>query len=258
MSTEMKPPTAALLVIGNEILSGKVRDENIHFLAEELFGLGWQLKEIAVVGDVQSEIVRTLKRLHSDYDHIFTSGGVGPTHDDITLESIALGLGRKLVLSPMLERFLKKHYKTDMLTPTQQRLAMICEGSTLHYGPDSLYPQIVVDRVYPLPGIPEFFRKKFHELKTLWPAVPRPGRRCFQFVAQETDMAAALGAIAEEHPEVSLGSYPSELEGVWHLELVLESRDSDALDAASRSLRSVLKGREKNWKEEFTQPQSPQ
>ena len=105
--------------------------------------------------------VDTLKRLHSQYDHIFTSGGVGPTHDDITLESIGLALERKVVVSPMLEKFLKLHYKTDLLTPAQQRLAWICEGSTLHYGPESLYPQVVVDRVYPLPGIPELFRKKF-------------------------------------------------------------------------------------------------
>jgi molybdenum cofactor synthesis domain-containing protein len=254
--SETNPPTAALLVIGNEILSGKVCDQNIHFLATELFELGWKLKEVAVVGDIRSEIVQTLQRLHSDYEHIFTSGGVGPTHDDITLEAVAMALDRKLVLSPLLERFLKKHYKSDVLTPAQQRLAMICEGSTLHYGPDSLYPQIVVDRVYPLPGIPELFRKKFRELKPLWPAVSRPGRRCFQFMAVETDLAASLTAIAEEHPDVSLGSYPSEIDGEWHLELVLESRDAGALNAASEVLRKVLNSREKSWTEEFTRPQS--
>ena len=124
-------PTAALLVIGNEILSGKVSDQNIHFLAQELFELGWQLKEVAIVGDVSEEIVRTLQRLHGDYDHIFTSGGVGPTHDDITLDSVARALGRKLVLSPLLERFLKKHYKSDVLSPAQQRLAMICEARVM-------------------------------------------------------------------------------------------------------------------------------
>ncbi|MCA9779572.1 MAG: competence/damage-inducible protein A [Candidatus Eremiobacteraeota bacterium] len=251
-----KPPSAALLVIGNEILSGKVHDVNTHFLARELFELGWELKEVAVVGDVQPHIVETLKRLHSHYDHIFTSGGVGPTHDDITLESIGLALDRRIVVSPMLEKILKVYYKTDLLTPAQQRLAWICEGSTLHYGPDSLYPQVVVDRVYPLPGIPELFRKKFQELKTLWPAVSRPGRRCFQFIAVETDMAAALSAVAEEHPAVTLGSYPREEDGVWHLELVLESRDSEALDAASHVLRQVLQGREMSWKEEFVPPQS--
>lgn len=251
-----RPPTAALLVIGNEILSGKVADLNIHFLAGELFDLGWELKEVSVVGDVQDHIVETLRRFHASYDHVFTSGGVGPTHDDITLESVALALERKIVNSPMLEKILKKHYKTDHLTPAQQRLAWICEGSTLHYGPDSLYPQLVVDRVYPLPGIPELFRKKFLELKTLWPAVDRPGRRCFEFIAVETELAAALGAIAEEYPAVSLGSYPKELAEVWHLELVLESRDHEALDAASDALRKVLKSRELSWKEEFVPPQA--
>lgn len=248
------PPSAALLVIGNEILSGKVHDENTHFLACRLFELGWDFREVSVVGDVQSDIVESLQRLRARYDHVFTSGGVGPTHDDITLEAVALAVGRKIVVSPLLERILMNYYRCEALTPAQQRLAMIPEGATLHYGPDSIYPQMVIDNVYPLPGIPELFRKKFLELLSLWPEVEAPRRRLsFQMVAMETELAAVLGALAEEHADVSLGSYPQEKEGVWHLELVLESRSPTALESAGAALRAVLGGRGIAWSEEHFQ-----
>ncbi len=244
-----KPPTSALLVIGNEILSGKVRDENTPYLAQQLFSMGWNFREVSIVGDVSEDIVENLKRLLDRYDYVFTSGGVGPTHDDITLQAIGLATDRQLVLSPMLERVLKKFYKTDTLTPAQLRLATIPEGAFLHYGPDSLYPQMVVDRIYPLPGIPDLFRKKFQELKTLWPEVEPSLRHCFKMVAMETDLAAMMGALVAEHPSVSLGSYPSEESGVWHLELVLESRDAEALERASEALRTILDGRNIAWEE---------
>lgn len=256
MTDTITPPSAALLVIGNEILSGKVRDENTPFLAKELFQLGWNFSEIAFVGDVEQQIVETLGRFSERYDHVFTSGGVGPTHDDITLQAIAQATERKLVLSPMLERLVKKYYKADILTPAQQRLAMIPEGSVLHYGPDSLYPQMVVENIYPLPGIPNLFRKKFHELKSLWPTVVAPCRHCFEMIAMETELAAVLGALAQEHEEVSLGSYPTERSGVWHLELVLESRKAPALKLAVEALRKVLGGREIEWNEKVAEPAS--
>lgn len=247
---QMEPPKAALLVIGNEILSGKVRDENIGFLADQLFQMGWKFREVSIVGDVQEDIVITLSRLLETNDYVFTSGGVGPTHDDITLDSIAKALGKRLVLSPILERLLKKFYGTEILTPAQQRLALVVEGSTLHYGDDSLYPQMVIDRVYPLPGIPELFRKKFQELKSLWPEISPPARHCFRMVAMETELAASLQALADEYAQVTLGSYPTEREGEWHLELVLESRCRKSLEEACRALRGVLGNRDISFQED--------
>lgn len=249
MTDANKPPVASLLVIGNEILSGKVTDQNIAYLASELFEMGWEFREVAIVGDVYEDIIDSLKRLKERSEHIFTSGGVGPTHDDITLQAVASATERELVPSPMLEKILKKHYRTEVLSPAQQRLASIPAGCTLHYGPGSLYPQIVVDGIYPLPGIPDLFRKKFQELKSLWPEVEAPGRHCFKLVAAETDLAAVLGALAEEHPEVSLGSYPTEVDGTWELELVLESRSSGALESAVGGLKKVLRGRELSFTE---------
>ncbi len=232
--------TAALIIIGNEILSGKVEEANARYLAQELFALGWHLKEIAVVPDERALVVESIRRLAATYDHVFTSGGVGPTHDDITLAAVAEAMERPLVVSSVLERLLQKFYGVQLLTPSQQRLAFVPEGAVLHYGSASQYPQMMVDNVYPLPGIPDLFRKKFAELKELWPPAAPRERRCLNLVAMETELADLLAAVAEEHPEVQLGSYPTLKDGEWHLELVLESTDSaqlaKALDILTRTL----------------------
>lgn len=232
--------TAALVVIGNEILSGKIEETNAHYLAQGLFEMGWELREITVIPDDTPTVVSALKRLSADVDHVFTSGGVGPTHDDITLAAVALATGRELVLSPVLETLLKRFLEVEFLTPAQQRLAIIPEGATLHYGESSKYPQMIVDNIYPLPGIPELFRKKFDQLKELWPPVKARGRKCLKLEALETDVAELLAGVADRFPKVSLGSYPSQKDGAWWLELVLESRDEEELENAFKALTEVL------------------
>lgn len=240
MEPSKKPVSAALVIIGNEILSGKVEEANGRFLAQELFGMGWHLLEIAVVPDEHARVVETVRRLAALYDHVFTSGGVGPTHDDITLAAVAEAMGKTLVVSPVLEILLQRFYGVELLTPAQQRLALVPEGATLHYGQSSQYPQMMVDNVYPLPGIPDLFRKKFQELKELWPPQTPRGRRSLQLVAMETDLADLLTRVAAEHPEVQLGSYPTLRDGVWHLELVLESWDAEQLERALTVLAGEL------------------
>lgn len=235
-----KPVTAALVVIGNEILSGKVEEANAGYLARELFILGWHLKEIATIPDEHAMVVQTVRRLAKTYDHVFTSGGVGPTHDDITLGAVAEAMERPLVVSTVLERLLQKFYGVELLTPSQQRLAFVPEGAVLHYGSSSQYPQMMVENVYPLPGIPDLFRKKFTELKELWPPAAPRLRRCLNLVAMETELADLLASVAQEHPQVQLGSYPTFEEGEWHLELVLESTDAGQLERATQLLSRAL------------------
>ncbi len=235
-----KPITAALAIIGNEILSGKVEESNGRFLAQELFALGWHLREVAVVPDEHQVVVDTVRRLSQTYDHVFTSGGIGPTHDDITLAAVAKAMDRELVVSSVLERLLQRFYGVELLTPSQQRLAFVPEGAVLHYGSASQYPQMMVGNVYPLPGIPELFRKKFAELKELWPPAPPRERRSLHLVAMETDLADLLSAVAQEYPEVQLGSYPTYKDAEWHLELVLESSDRPQLEKALEILSKAL------------------
>ncbi len=227
-----KPITAALVIIGNEILSGKVEEANGRFLAQQLFELGWHLLEVAVVPDTREAVISTVRRLAASFDHVFTSGGVGPTHDDITLAAVAEAMERPLVVSPVLELLLRKFYGVELLTPSQQRLALVPEGAVLHYGESSQYPQMMIENVYPLPGIPDLFRKKFLELKELWPPAAPIGRRSLQLIAMETDLAELLTTVANDHPAVQLGSYPTLKEGQWHLELVLESSRPEELEKA--------------------------
>lgn len=240
MEQSKTPVTAALAIIGNEILSGKVEEANGRFLAQQLFEMGWHLQEIAVVPDDHQRVVETVRRLSEAYDHVFTSGGVGPTHDDITLGAVAEAMGKPLVVSPVLEILLRKFYGVELLTPAQQRLAMVPEGAVLHYGEASQYPQMMVENVYPLPGIPDLFRKKFAELRELWPAEAPRCRRCLNLVAMETDLADLLTRVADQYPRVQLGSYPTLRDGVWHLELVLESSDLEELETALSVLAGEL------------------
>lgn len=232
MQEAEKPITAALVIIGNEILSGKVEEANGRFLAQQLFDMGWHLLEVAVVPDTREAVVSTVRRLAGTFDHVFTSGGVGPTHDDITVSAVAEAMERPLVLSPVLELLLRKFYGVELLTLPQQRLALVPEGAVLHYGESSQYPQMMVDNVYPLPGIPDLFRKKFLELKELWPAATPRQRRSLKLIAMETDLADLLTRVANDYPAVQLGSYPTLIEGEWHLELVLESSVGEELERA--------------------------
>lgn len=240
MTSPTKPITAGLIVIGNEILSGKVEEANSRFLAQKLFDMGWFLTEVVIIPDEIEVVVQAIRRLSSQVDHLFTSGGIGPTHDDITLEALAKALDRPLVSSPVLKLLLKKFAEVDFLTPGQERLALVPEGATLHYAPGSSYPQMTIDHIYPLPGIPELFRTKFLELQTLWPVAKPRLRRCFKLIAQETDIADRLGAIAQAHPLVQVGSYPSLIDKAWHIELVLESTEVDAMEKACQDLARVI------------------
>ncbi len=239
-AAQTAPPRAALIVIGNEILSGKVPEANANYLARELFEMGWELLEIAVVADCRSAIAETVQRLHPRVDHLFTSGGVGPTHDDVTLAALSQATGRPITVSPLLEQILKNYYGVADLSPAQQRLSLILEGATLHYGSTAIYPQLIVDGIYPLPGVPTLFRQKFQELKELWPVEHSKLRRCFHLVAEETELADLLANVAASYPDVQLGSYPTCIDGVWNLELVLESRNQRQMTAAVEELSSAL------------------
>lgn len=235
-----KPITAGLVLIGNELLSGKIEDLNGRFLALELFDMGWLLEEVTIIPDREEIIVETLQRLSGRLDHLFTSGGIGPTHDDVTIAALAKAKGKALVNSPILELMLKKLYHIELLTPAQRRLSLIPEGAVLHYGQSSQYPQIVVDNIYPLPGIPELFRQKFLELKDLWPSLQPRQRRCLNLIAEETEVAELLAETALAYPQVQLGSYPNLKNKVWHLELVLESSDVSDLEKATQKLTQAL------------------
>jgi molybdenum cofactor synthesis domain-containing protein len=156
--------TAAALIIGNEILTGKVQEQNVAFLAKELFALGVALRRVVVCVDEIDVIVADLDALRTTHDVVFTSGGVGPTHDDVTIAAIAKAFGRKVVRAPEMEWLIRKYY-AERVTDGHLRMADVPEGATLVRSAEMPWPTVQIENVYVLPGVPEIFRAKFPVLR---------------------------------------------------------------------------------------------
>lgn len=210
-------------------------DLNTPFLTRRLRELGIEVRRIEVIPDEPPEIVRAVRAASDAFDYVFTSGGVGPTPDDVTVPAVAAALERTIVRSSALERLLLDYYKVDELTIAQGRLAEIPSGAELIYAPDSPYPQLVVGNVYVFPGVPELLAKKFEQIASLLKGTPIY-TESLTTALLETQLAPWLVTLGEEHPAVKFGSYPSATE----VELVLESRDEAALQAALGDLRRLL------------------
>lgn len=223
--------TAAILVIGNEILSGKIRDENVPYLAEELFGLGVELRRVVMCRDDVQVIADEVNALRRDHDVVFTTGGVGPTHDDVTLEAVAHAFGRKLSRAPDIERLVRKHFG-ERTTEGHLRMADIPEGATLVRSGEMPWPTVLVDGVYVFPGVPQILRMKFPVLRDRLRAdAPFVSRALFT-KADEFELADLLDEAAAAHPEVAIGSYLAWDAAEYAVKLTFDGREREAVDAA--------------------------
>jgi molybdenum cofactor synthesis domain-containing protein len=230
--------TAGIILIGDELLSGKVVDENARFLIEQLRELGVALRRIVVIPDVLEEIadhVRTLARL---YDHVFTSGGVGPTHDDLTMDGVALAFGQKVVRHPELEALLRGYYG-ERLEERNLRMADVPAGCHFVAGDHPTWPVIAVENVYILPGIPEIFRRKFLSIKERFRGQPFALRQVL-VSEEEGRIAGALDRVVAAYPGVQVGSYPKLDPTEYKVKVTLESKDPAEVEAATRALADAL------------------
>jgi molybdenum cofactor synthesis domain-containing protein len=235
MSTQ--PPTAAILVIGNEILSGKVEEQNARYLVRELRELGVSVLRIEVVPDDLADIASTVRALSARFDLVFSSGGIGPTHDDVTLPAIAAAFDRKIARHPELERLLRGAFG-DRVHPRDLRMADIPVGARLEYGPDktgTTWPIVVVENVWILPGIPAIARRKFEAVRELFRAPPIHGRAVYSRSA-EGPIADALDTVVAGFPMVEIGSYPHVDAVEYKVKITLDGRDRQAVDAATADL----------------------
>jgi len=231
-------PTAALLVIGNEILSGKVVDTNSPFLASELRQLGVDLERILTIPDEVDLIAREVRAMSEAYDFVFTSGGIGPTHDDLTMDGIAQAFGLRLEPSlSMLERM--ERHQGEAPNDSQRKMAMIPVGAQVIDAGDQWFPVVIVENVHIFPGIPKLLEKKFHSIKDRFRGVPFHLRRIY-VTKRESDIADQLNELLVEFPELMLGSYPKIEERDYRVLLTLESRDGDYLTRAQESLLARL------------------
>jgi molybdenum cofactor synthesis domain-containing protein len=229
---------AAIIVIGNEILSGKVVDTNAPFLTRELRAIGVTLKRILTIPDEVDEIAEAVKEFRPRYDVVFTSGGVGPTHDDVTMEGIAKGLGRRLVRHPAIENRLREFYK-EHVNDARLKMSEVPEGSELLVDGRLGFPTVKCENFYILPGIPELFEQKFEALRERFSATPYTMRVVYTREG-EGSIAEHLNATLAAFPELLLGSYPKLSHPEYTVKLTLESKDPEYVDRALAHLLQLL------------------
>ncbi len=223
----MTNPTAAMLVIGDEILSGRTRDSNTHFLAGELTRIGISLREVRVVADVHDEIVTAVQALAGRHDHLFTSGGIGPTHDDITADAVAAALGAAIGHRADAMALLQAHYDRAGLpfNEARQRMARIPEGAVLIDNPVSTAPGFTLGRVHVMAGVPNIFQAMVASvLPTLTGGAPLLSQS-LRVDRGEGEIAGPFGALAAEFPDLSMGSYPFLQNGAHGANLVIRGTD---------------------------------
>lgn len=234
----MKVPTAAILVIGDEILSGKVEDANARLLIGELRQLGVALRRILVVPDEIADVAAAARELSASFDHVFTSGGVGPTHDDVTIAGIAAAFDKPVIRHPELERRLKTFFG-DGVDESKLRMADVPENAELLEMPDWRWPVLVCRNVYILPGVPELFRKKFLAMRERFRVEPFFARAIYT-LEEEFDIAEALSEVASANPAVAIGSYPNFATPDYKVKVTLESKDDAALEICLADLTAKL------------------
>jgi FAD synthetase len=230
--------TAGILIIGNEVLSGKVTDQNSPYLVRELRALGVEVQRITTIPDDVSVIVEEVRALSARYDLVFTTGGIGPTHDDVTITAIAAAFGRLVVRHPALEEVLRQHYGQG-ITAAQLRMAEMPEGGRLVGAGDLSFPVVALENVYIFPGIPEVVRRKFERIRDQFRDRPFILRQVF-LRCDEGQIADDLHAVLGRFPDLQLGSYPFINTPEYTVILTLESKSPEYVEQALRFLLDRL------------------
>jgi molybdenum cofactor synthesis domain-containing protein len=237
------PVTAAVLVIGDEILSGRTKDKNIGTIADYAGSLGIDLREVRVVADDEADIVMALNALRERYTYVFTTGGIGPTHDDITADAVAKAFGVEISEDSRAIALLLERIKPEDLNAARRRMARIPHGAELIENKISKAPGFMLGNVVVMAGVPAI-------MQAMLDAVTPRLKTGVKVIAESIDAgglpegayAAALGAIAKAHPHVSIGSYPSMTESGFRNQIVVRGRDTGTLDAAKQAVLDMIAG----------------
>ncbi len=238
--------TACLLIIGNEILSGRTQDANLAYLAKGLNEVGIQLREVRVIPDVSETIIATLNAVRVHFNYVLTTGGIGPTHDDITAQCVADAFGVPLLLHDEAKRRLEERYSamghTLPLNAARLRMAHIPQGARLIDNPVSAAPGFLIGNVAVMAGVPQIAQAMFQSLKPLLVGGTPVQSVSITCTLAEGTMAAALGTIQADFPDIDIGSYPFWLQGGPATNLVLRGTDPARLDAGAARVEAMIRG----------------
>lgn len=234
--------TAAMLAIGDELLSGRTKDKNIGHLADLLTLAGIDLKEVRIVADEEDAIVEALNALRGRYTYVFTSGGIGPTHDDITADSVSKAFGLPCIHDPAAMTLLADMYKRREMefTEARQRMARMPQGAQHIANPVSTAPGFIVENVYVMAGVPQVFQAMVDNVLPTLKTGAKMLSRAIPCPYGEGDIGTLLGAIQKAHPATSIGSYPKYDGQRFSTELIVRARENDVLEAAAQAVEAMI------------------
>jgi len=230
--------TAAYVGIGNELLAGSIQDENFFYLAKALRELGIRLMRSIVIPDEPDVIRETIELYRTRFTYIFTSGGLGPTHDDVTVEGVAMALGVPVVRHPFLEKKIREFYE-DRPREASLKMAEIPEGAALHFLDQNSFPVLSIQNIFLFPGVPELFRKKFEGIKEHFRTRPYYSEEILSH-RRESEIADLLSEALDRFPSIKIGSYPKWDEEGYRVKVVVESKEEESVESAAAHLRKLL------------------
>lgn len=240
-----KQRTASLLIIGNEILSGRTQDKNLNYIANRLKKIGVKFSEARVVPDIHDEIATAVNALREKYDYVFTTGGIGPTHDDITTESVAKAFGVKVIRSPEAQKMLEQHYakREHELNDSRLRMADVPEGAELIPNPLTSAPGYKKDNVFVMAGIPSIMQVMFDSAVEYLETGSVIHSKTISCDLVEGDIAEELGVIQQKFDETEIGSYPFIHQGEFAVSVVVRGFEEEILNAVIKEVESMIRSK---------------
>ncbi|MBL0941509.1 MAG: competence/damage-inducible protein A [Alphaproteobacteria bacterium] len=236
-------PTAALIVIGNEILSGRTQDQNVAFIAQKLNNLGIILTEVSIIPDIEEIIIQKIQILSKSYSYVFTTGGIGPTHDDITIQSVAKAFHVPLELNQSIAKVLEDecHSRGIPLNEARLKMALVPKGAKLIPNSVTHIPGVSLENVYVFAGIPIIMRAMFEEIIPLLNHGSPIKSQTIQGYAREGDLAAGLTQIQQTYPQVDIGSYPVSSDDVHSVSIVVRGTDEKIIASATKEVIDLMR-----------------
>lgn len=239
MSESAKPITAAVLIIGNEILSGRTLDKNANYIAQKLTEKGVRLMEVRTIPDIAETVIATVNELRHKFDYLFTTGGIGPTHDDITAECISRAFDVPYEQHPQAYEVLLAHYGGVELTDARLKMAKMPKDATLIPNPVSGAPGFNIGNVYTMAGVPKIMQAMMDHIATDLAGGDIVHSKTITCGLRESELADELTDLQNKHPDIDIGSYPRYAEGQFSLSVVLRGTDVEALETLAQEVQNI-------------------
>ena len=238
---KLKRKTFGIIIIGNEVLSGKTLDTNSNYLCKELYEIGMECKEVTVIQDVEGAIIEKVNLFRDKYDFVFTTGGIGPTHDDITSQSISKAFNDNLVLNKIAKKRLEKHYSDETLTSARLKMAYLPSKSIIIDNPVSIAPGFSIENVHVFPGVPKIFQVMLKEFIKKVGKQKKFFKKNITTEIPEGIFAEFVGDVQKKYPDIEIGSYPFFHAGKLGVSIVLRSEDQSKIDDCSSEIKDFIK-----------------